>query len=439
MSTLATFGVSKDHARERAGLLSGGPAVGRLSGLGLARIPEGGTRKNCVAMSWRIEGATVVESYPGMVVIEGNGTAVITAGPSDVVVRDGAGLTIARIPGCSERAFALAFPIQNPATAITIEALEGGEGMVFSGYRPVPAITAIEIEPVAVPGTLVIDGTVYFIQGIHANVVARVRDPLSEGWSHAGRTLFFEYPKNSGGYVYLTGAIYNSNWFFSYYYQPWKQSIYTNQQIGAWQTVEVEIDQDRNYLPGVTPPSYETNKVIIGADSGVVAAVSPEIHIIPNQIRFSRVSCRFNFQYTNDAWTGWFSGSFPGYGCVQVRLSRAFDVSPDFYVNLIDSEWNLEYENQWSQNKVQFTDRHYQFVCAMNNWNARGYKSAKIEITREEYAIRKNGGGLLYGPLTPQTFVTEYTIDRITDYRSTWDHYTWRVADSWVFGRRFPL
>lgn len=102
MSTLATFGTSKDHARERAGVLSGGAAVGRLSGLGLARMPEGGTRRVCPGTV--VEFPYVVEHGQGYIkAVLPNGIPkaelVVHAGPEDEVIYEN-GVVIGRVPGC---------------------------------------------------------------------------------------------------------------------------------------------------------------------------------------------------------------------------------------------------------------------------------------------------------------------------------------------------
>ena len=126
MSTLATFGVSKDHARERAGLLSGGPAVGRLSGLGLARIPEGGTRKVCPGTV--VQYPYSIAEGPGFInALFPNGTKqvdmVVHAGPDDLVVIAN-GIVIGRVKGCGVGVFRVG--------SCVIQPLQGGNPIVIT-------------------------------------------------------------------------------------------------------------------------------------------------------------------------------------------------------------------------------------------------------------------------------------------------------------------
>lgn len=126
MSTLATFGVSKDHARERAGLLSGGPAVGRLSGLGLARMPDGGTRKVCPGTV--VQYPYSIAEGPGFInALFPYGTTqvdmVVHAGPDDLVVI-AHGIVIGRVKGCGVGVFRVG--------SCVIQPLQGGNPIVIT-------------------------------------------------------------------------------------------------------------------------------------------------------------------------------------------------------------------------------------------------------------------------------------------------------------------
>jgi hypothetical protein len=383
-----------------------------------------------------------------MVVIEGNGTAVITAGPSDVVVRDGAGLTIARIPGCSERAFTLAFPIQNPATAITIEALEGGGGMVFNGYRPIPAIGSIEIEPVTQDGVLVFDGKKYFIQGVHASVTARVRDPAAEGWSHAGQTVALgDYPArlviNLPNGPFLPGDA------FPY----WCQSAYTNREIGAWSEVsEPIIDYP------VRPPNFagydEIQRMRFGAKSGSVVAVSEDIFVIPNEFRINIMRAEIQFLRNNGTWTNYLR--YDTYGLVACKFGRPLsrNPAPYFIDALSGNDWS-HYGDNNSQSAMgygeEFWTRYGDVVNlwggftreTSGTWSFFGYQSARVRVTQTPFTITVPDG-FPFGYTLPNgdPIVTEYLVSPVTNYRpdiNLYDVTTWPVVDSFVLSRRFPL